>query len=119
MFKLKSDLSSYRKDIAGNHSIESFYHDVVHLQVIYSKLHSLLMYARDFKCVHVPFLVTISCIRDLSVTYNTTCSLVKQSEWEVSSTIVNLDSIFPEPFGVYVKNNIAFNTFPLPNIFQV
>ncbi|KAG6437658.1 hypothetical protein SASPL_102580 [Salvia splendens] len=41
------DLFSYRKDIVGNHSIESFYHDVVHLQVIYPKLHSLLMYARD------------------------------------------------------------------------
>ena len=53
----------------------------------------------------MPFSVTISCTRDLSFTYNTTFSLVKQSEWEVSSTIVKLNSIFPEPFGLYIKNN--------------
>lgn len=48
--KLRHILFLCRKDIAGNHSIESFYHDVVHLQVIYPKLPGLYL-SRTFRAV--------------------------------------------------------------------
>lgn len=45
---------SFRKDVSGNHTIQSFYHDVVQLQVVSQQLRPILLSYFFMLCLPYP-----------------------------------------------------------------